>query len=143
MLWIVGGLAVALVVAALVWVVLRRRDLRPLEEPHAYAAPAVTEPGRQGRSGVTFGGSEPVDDTVVDETVPRSRLGGAGWRDGGGPGAETTTDSYAASARTWAEPESDAETVREPDAEHHVRVDDAGARPVVGSAEDERRGGHW
>ena len=145
MLWIVGAIAVVLVVAALVWVLRQRSDSGSADQQHAYAAPAVTESGEQGRSAAIFDSSELGADTAVDQTVPLSRLGGAGWRDGGGVGAETTTDAYAASAGTWAEPESDSESVLDPASEHHDTGDDTGARPFTGddADADDRRGGHW
>ena len=144
MLWIVGGVALALVLAAFVWVLRHRADTRAAaEQAHHYEAPAVIQPGTGGRSSVIFGSNESVDDVAVDQTVPRSRLGGAGGRDGGGAGVGTTTDAYAASAGTWAEPGSDSDTVHDPLSEPHVTVDDPGERPVAGGEADERRGGHW
>lgn len=143
MLWIVGGIAVAVVVAALVWVLRQRGDTGSPMDPHHYEAPAVTGTRTGGRSSVSFGGSEPVDDDAVDRTVPRSRLGGAGWRDGDADGDVPTADTYAARAETWDEPGSAAGTVHDSVSEPHVTVHDAGERPVVGDAADERRGGHW
>lgn len=143
MLWIVGGIALALVVAALFWVLRHRADTGAVEQPHHYEAPAVIQPGTGGRSSVIFGSSEALDDVAVDQTVPRSRLGGAGWRDGGGAEVETTTDAYAASAGTWAEPGADSDNVHDPVSGPHVTVDDPGERPVAGGEADERRGGHW
>ena len=134
MLWVVGAIAFAVVLAAFVWVLRHRDDVGPEDHLRAYAAPAVTETGTRGHGGVVVGGSQPVDDTtVVDETVPLSRLGGAGWRDGGGPDRTTTTQAYAVPAGTWADGGS----------EQHVRVDDAGAPPATDLPADERRGGHW
>ncbi len=139
-LWIVGAIAVAVVVAALVWVLRHRGHASP-EHPHHYEAPAVTQRGTGGRSSVIFGGSGPLDDDAVDRTVPLSRLGGAGWRDGGGVEGGTTTDAYAASAGTWAEPHPDGGSVHVSDP--HVTVHDAGERRVTVDEADERRGGHW
>lgn len=142
MLWIVGVLAIVLVVAALAWVLRQRAGAAPAD-PHGYEAPSVTPTDGRARPGVTFGGTDAVDDVPVDQTVPLSRLGGAGWRDGGGGRDESTTDAYAATAGTWAEPETTVDGDADPAQEHHVTVDDAGARPVVGGEADERRGGHW
>jgi hypothetical protein len=144
MLWVVGAVAFAVVVAAFVWVLRHRDDVAPEDHLQAYAAPAVTETGSPGRGGVIVGGSQPVDDTTaVDETVPLSRLGGAGWRDAGEADPTTTTQAYADPTGTWADGESDPDTLPGVASEQHVRVDDAGARPVVDQADDERRGGHW
>jgi hypothetical protein len=143
MLWIVGGIALAVVVTALVWVLRHRGGTGPQEHPHHYATPAVTHSGTGGRSSVIFGGNEPVDDVAADRTVPLSRRGGAGWRDGGGADVGTPFDAYAANAGTWGGPESDAESVHDPVSDPHVTVHDAGERPVAGDEADERRGGHW
>ena len=143
MLWIVGGIAIAVIVAALIWVLRHRGDAAAPVDPHHYDAPAVTHPGTGGRSSVSFGTDEPVDDVAVDQTVPLSRLGGAGWRDDGGARVGASTDAYAASAGTWGEPDSDAQTVHDPVSDPSVTVHDAGERPVAGGEADERRGGHW
>ena len=52
MLWVVGALAFAVVVAALVWVLRHRDDVAPEDHLQAYAAPAVTETGSPSRGGV-------------------------------------------------------------------------------------------
>lgn len=142
MLWIVGALAILLVLTALA-LVLRRRGGDAPAYPHGYAATSVTPTGGHGRSGVTFGGTGPVDDVPIDQTVPLSRLGGAGWRDGSGGRVESTTDAYAGTAGTWAEPETGVDGDAAPAHEPQVTVDDAGARPVVDGKANERRGGHW
>lgn len=138
-LWIVGALALVMIVAALIWV-LRQRGDGTAPVAHDYGAPEVTITGQAGVGGVTFGG-DTADDVVVDQTVPLSRLGGAGWRDGGGLAPEQPNDAYAVESRSWGEDES----VVSPDPvlEHHVEVDDTGARPVIDDEVDRDRGGHW
>lgn len=137
-LWIVGALALVIVVAALIWV-LRRGDTAPSASPD-YGAPEVTLTDQPGSSAVTFGGDS-AQDSAVDQTVPLSRLGGAGWRDGGGVPPETTSDAYAAESRSWGDDES--VIASEPAVEHHVEVDNTGPRPAVEDDIDRQRGGHW
>ena len=61
-----------------------------------------------------------TDEVVVDQTVPLSRLGVAGWRDGTAVPSDSTTDAYAGESPTWAEDESvDGTDTYEP----HVEVD--------------------
>jgi len=141
-LWLIGALALVLVVAALIWVLRQRADAAPSVTSHEYGAPEVTVTGQSGASGLTFGG-EAADDVVVDQTVPLSRLGGAGWRDGGGapPTTTTTTDAYAGVSRSWADDETG--LAPEPTLEHHVEVDNTGPRPPVDDERDRERGGHW
>ncbi|MEO7268605.1 MAG: hypothetical protein ABIW49_05305 [Knoellia sp.] len=134
-LWLIGALALVIVVAALIWVLRQRGDTTPSVSPHDYGAPEVTVTGLSGTSALTFGGD--ASDDVVDQTVPRSRLGGAGWRDGDSAPPQKTTDAYAAESRSWDDDEST--VAPEPTLEHHVEVDNTAPRPPV---EDER-GGHW
>lgn len=138
-LWLIGALALVIVVAALIWVLRQRGDAA---EPVSYdfGAPEVTATGQAGVGGVTFGDAT-ADDSVVDQTVPLSRLGGAGWRDGGAVASETTTDAYAAESRSWADDESAA--APESTLDHHVEVDNTGPRPVIDDELDRERGGHW
>lgn len=138
-LWIVGALALVIVVAALIWV-LRRGDTAQSAGSPDYGAPEVTLTGQPGASAVTFGGDS-TQDTIVDQTVPLSRLGGAGWRDGGGAPAEKTSDAYAVESRSWGDDES--VIASEPTLEHHVEVDNTGPRPAVEDDIDRERGGHW
>ena len=139
MLWLVGALALVVVVAAFVWV-LRHRDDAAAPAHHAYETPTVTEP-EGGRSALTFGSDRPTDDAPIDQTVPLSRLGGAGWRDGGAAPEGGTTEAYAGTSRSWAE-EPGADTSDSP-LEHHVEVDATVARSDVAEDRDRRRGGHW
>lgn len=140
MLWLVGAVALVVVVAAFVWV-LRHRDDAALPEHHPYDAPEVRQDGRPGQSAITFGDDDSWGDSPIDQTVPLSRLGGAGWRDGGGLPVETTTDPYAGDAPSWVPDESAG--AEDAPLDHHVAVDDTGARPVVDEELDRRRGGHW
>ncbi|GGB76687.1 hypothetical protein N798_02200 [Knoellia flava TL1] len=136
-LWVVGVVALAVVVAAFVWV-LRHRDDAAVPEHHHYAAPEVTGSGGSSEGVSTFGG---VGDAPVDETVPLSRLGGAGWRDGGAVPQTHTTDSYAVGSPTWAEdPSADA---TDSPLEHHVSVESSGEGGEADDELDRRRGGHW
>jgi hypothetical protein len=134
-LWLIGALALVIVVAALIWVLRQRGDATPSVSPHDYGAPEVTVTGQTGSSALTFGG-DASDDAVVDQTVPRSRLGGAGWRDGDGVPPQKTTDAYAGESRSWDDDES--AIVPEPALEHHVEVDHTVPRPQL-----DERGGHW
>lgn len=136
-LWLVGALALVIVLAALIWV-LRQRTGASESVPRDYAPPEVTAAGQSVASGVTFGGD--IEDDVVDQTVPLSRLGGAGWRDGGGVAPQTTTDAYAAGSPSWADDES--EVSPQSTGEHHVEVDNTGPRPPLEEG-DRDRGGHW
>ncbi|WP_353952338.1 hypothetical protein V6K52_02515 [Knoellia sp. S7-12] len=139
-LWLIGALALVVVVAALVWVLRHRGDTTAPVSHHDYAAPEVTQAGVSGGRGLTFGSDGSDGSDAVDQTVPRSRLGGAGWRDGRGPG-ETTTGAYAVESRSWGDDES--VTAPEPALERHVEVDDTGPRPAVDEDRDRERGGHW
>ncbi|MFW5470816.1 hypothetical protein ACOCJ4_12305 [Knoellia sp. CPCC 206435] len=144
MLWVVGVIGFGVVLAALVWVLRHRDHVAPEDHLRAYAAPAVTGTGTPGRGGAIVGGSQPVDDTtVVDETVPLSRLGGAGWRDGGEPDPTPTTHAYAVPAEPWVDGQPGSDTLPGATPQQHVRVDDADVRPVADQVADERRGGHW
>ncbi|MFC7487103.1 hypothetical protein ACOCJ7_00830 [Knoellia sp. CPCC 206453] len=134
-LWLIGALALVIVVAALIWVLRQRGEATSSVSPHDYGAPEVTVTGQSGASGLTFGGGE-SDDVVVDQTVPRSRLGGAGWRDGDTVPPQKTTDAYAGESRSWDHDES--AIAPEPAQEHHVEVDNTGPRPPT-----DERGGHW
>ena len=136
-LWLIGALALVIVVAALIWVLRQRGDATASVSPHDYGAPEVTVTGQSGASGLTFGGD--ATDDVEAQTVPLSRLGGAGWRDGGGV-APHTTDAYAGESRSWEKDES--AVVPEPAYEHHVEVDNTGPRPPL-DEKDRERGGHW
>lgn len=140
MLWLVGAVALVVVVAAFVWV-LRHREDAALPEHHHYDAPEVNQDGRPGQSAVTFGDADLSGDAPVDQTVPLSRLGGAGWRDGGAVPAERTTDPYAGESPPWVLDEAVGVDDAAPD--HHVAVDDTDVRPVVDEELDRRRGGHW
>ncbi len=142
-LWLVGAAALVVVVAALVWV-LRHREDAALPEHHGYDTPEVTASDRGGRGSVTFGADdthETSDAIPIDQTVPLSRLGGAGWRDGGGAPEGRTTDAYAGSSPTWGEDP----TADGPDSppDHHVSVDRSEPSPAVDEELDRRRGGHW
>lgn len=137
-LWVIGALALVIVVAALIWVLRHRDDAAAPVAHHDYGAPEVTLTGQAGATGLTFG-SEGGD--AVDQTVPLSRLGGAGWRDGGGVPVDTTTSAYAGESRSWGEDES--VVASEPVLEHHVEVDDTMPRPPVDEELDRERGGHW
>lgn len=137
-LWLIGALALVIVVATLVWVLRHRGDATTPMPHHDYAAPEVTQAGLTGGRGLTFG-SDGGD--AVGQTVPLSRLGGAGWRDGGDAPVETTTGAYAVESRSWGDDES--VTAPEPTFEHHVEVDDTGPRPVMDDDLDRKRGGHW
>lgn len=136
-LWIVGSLALVVVVAAFVWV-LRHRDDASLPEHHDYSAPEVTDTGRLDDGPGSFGSAA---DAPVDETVPLSRLGGAGWRDGGGAPESPTTDAYAGGSPTWAEDPS--VDLTDSPVEHHVSVEHDEADEGVDAELDRRRGGHW
>lgn len=140
LLWLVGAAALVVVVAAFVWV-LRHRDDASAPAHHGYGAPEVTETGGRGRSDVTFGADESVVEAGIDQTVPLSRLGGAGWRDGSDVPAARTTDAYAGQSPSWAE-EPSADTPGFP-LEHHVAVDATESSPAVDEELDRRRGGHW
>ena len=133
MLW-----PLVLVVAALVWVLRRRDDTAAAAPHHDYGAPEVMLTGQTDGGGLTFGRD---GGGTVDETVPRSRLGGAGWRDGDGDAGPTTTAAYAGESRSWSDDES--AIGPEPTLEHHVEVDDTGPRPSAGEDPDRERGGHW
>ena len=136
-LWIVGVVALVVVVAAFVWV-LRHREDAAVPEHHHYAAPEVTGSGERADATPAFGSA---DDAPVDETVPLSRLGGAGWRDGGAVPQTHTTDSYAVGSPTWAEdPSADA---TDSPLEHHVSVESSGEGGEADDELDRRRGGHW
>ncbi|KGN37314.1 hypothetical protein [Knoellia subterranea] len=151
MLWLVGGAAFAVVVAAFVWV-LRHRDDAAAPEHHSYDAPEVTITGEQRRSALAFGATEVEE--PVDETVPLSRLGGAGWRDGGGLETPPTT-GYAGQSRS--RDSSSAAVVPERDVvpgadvaadldtapTRHVMVDEQVADRTDQEAVDRERGGHW
>lgn len=139
-LWLVGAVTLLVVVGAFVWV-MRLRDDAALPEHHSYDAPEVTLAERPGRSGITFGHDAAVADEAIDQTIPLSGLGGAGWRDSGGQAPETTTDPYAGAAPSWAE-EPSADTSDSP-LDHHVAVDDTVPRPTDADELDRRRGGHW
>lgn len=139
-LWLIGALALVVVVAALVWVLRQRGDATASGSPHDYGTPEVTLTGQAGATGLTFGSDGSVAD-AVDQTVPRSRLGGAGWRDGGGLPSGTTTDAYAVESRSWGDDES--VVAPEPVLEHHVEVDPNGPRPSPDDDLDRERGGHW
>lgn len=139
-LWVIGAIALAIVVAALIWVLRHRGDATASVSHHDYGAPEVTPTGHASANGVTFGG-DATDDVVVDQTVPLSRLGGAGWRDGGGVPVETTSEAYAVDSRSWGDDES--AVAAEPAIEHHVEVDDTGPRPSLDDDVDRERGGHW
>lgn len=139
LLWLVGAVALVAVVAAFVWV-LRHRDDAALPEHHVYEAPEVSLSGRPGQSGITFG-DDTHGDAPIDQTVPLSRLGGAGWRDGGGLPVETTTGPYAGDAPSRVPDES--AVADDLALDHHVAVDDTVSRPVVDEELDRRRGGHW
>ncbi|KGN30916.1 hypothetical protein N802_05830 [Knoellia sinensis KCTC 19936] len=140
MVWLIGAVAFVIVIAAFVWV-LRHRDVTSLPEHHTYETPEITLTGTQS-SGVTFGSSadEGVVDEPLDETVPLSRLGGAGWRDGGAPPVQQTTDAYAVESPSWVDDGSSAEW--DGDEHPHVTVDDTGPRPLLDEI-DRERGGHW
>lgn len=139
-LWLVGALALVVVVAAFVWV-LRHREDASVPEHHGYDTPQVTETGRRSPGVVSFGTDEPADDAPVDQTVPLSRLGGAGWRDGGAVAEATTTDAYAGPSPSWAEePSVDAS---DSPLDHHVAVDATEPSTGVDEELDRRRGGHW
>lgn len=138
-LWLIGALALVIVVAALIWVLRQRGEATPSVSPHDYGSPEVTVTGQSGTGGLTFGG-DVSDDAVVDQTVPRSRLGGAGWRDGDSAPPEKTTDAYAGESRSWDNDES--AIAPEPTLDHHVEVDDTGPRPPL-DERDRERGGHW
>ncbi|CAN7214959.1 hypothetical protein [Knoellia sp. LjRoot47] len=138
-LWLVGAVALVVVVAALIWV-LRTRGGSAAPVHHGYEAPEVTETGQRGRSDVTFGGTDDTD-APIDQTVPRSRLGGAGWRDRTDAPVTRTTDSYAGESPSWAD-ESSADGSDSP-LEHHVAVDPTDADRGVDEELDRRRGGHW
>ena len=141
-LWIVGAVALVVVVAAFVWV-LRHRDDATAPEHHHYAAPEVTGAEVTGPSDATDGASTfgGAGDAAVDETVPLSRLGGAGWRDGGAAPQTRTTDSYAVGSPTWAEdPSADA---ADSPLEHHVAVESSQTGGAADAELDRRRGGHW
>ena len=136
-LWIVGAVALVVVVAAFVWV-LRRRDDATAPEHHHYAAPEVTGSAEAADAAPAFGSS---NDAPVDETVPLSRLGGAGWRDGGAVPPTQTTDTYAVGSPTWAEdPSADAS---DSPLEHHVAVESSETGGEADDDLDRRRGGHW
>lgn len=137
-LWLIGALALVIVVAALIWVLRHRGDATTSVSHHDYGTPEVQQAGQAGAGTLTFG-SEPSE--IVDQTVPLSRLGGAGWRDGGVAPAETTTDAYAGESRSW----DDDQSPVGPDAgsEHHVEIDQTGPRPVIDEELDRERGGHW
>ncbi len=140
LLWLVGAVALVVVVAAFVWV-LRHRDDATAPELHGYEPPEVTGTGERGRSDITFGAEPSVEQAPIDQTVPLSRLGGAGWRDGGDAPAAGTTDSYAGQSPSWAEePSVDAS---DSPLEHHVAVDATESSPAVDEELDRRRGGHW
>ncbi|EAQ00659.1 acyl-CoA synthase [Janibacter sp. HTCC2649] len=138
-LWLIGALALVIVVAALIWVLRQRGGADTSVSPHDYGAPEVTVTGQSGASGLTFGGSA-ADDAVLDQTVPLSRLGGAGWRDGSGVPPQQATDGYAGESRSWGDDES--AVVPEQAYEHHVEVDNTGPRPPLDEG-DRERGGHW
>lgn len=142
-LWIVGVAALVLVVSALIWVLRQRSDTTSPAAHHDYRAPEVMDGvGAQAArgSGMTFGSASATDDVVVDQTVPLSRLGGAGWRDGTAVPSDSTTDAYAGESPTWAEDESVGGTdTYEP----HVEVDQTIPRSAVGDEDDRERGGHW
>lgn len=84
----------------------------------------------------------------MDETVPLSRLGGAGWRDRTDPPIERTTDLYADQSPTWAESDpwavqdSGLESESAAGSARQVSVDDTGPRPRTDEL-DRERGGHW
>ncbi|WP_404380056.1 hypothetical protein LL946_09590 [Knoellia locipacati] len=140
-LWLVGAVALVVVVAALVWV-LRHREDAALPEHHGYDAPEVDASDRGGRGNVTFGADDTAEPTAtVDQTVPLSRLGGAGWRDGGAAPEGRTTDAYAGSSPTRGEDPS-AEGSDVP-LDHHVSIDQSDPNPAVDEELDRRRGGHW
>ncbi|MFW5472775.1 hypothetical protein ACOCJ5_05665 [Knoellia sp. CPCC 206450] len=136
-LWIVGAVALVVVLAAFVWV-LRHRDDAAVPEHHHYGAPEVTGSGDSSDGVSTFGST---DDAPVDETVPLSRLGGPGWRDGGAVPATQTTDTYAVGSPTWAEDPS--VDVTDSSVEHHVSVESSETREAADEELDRRRGGHW
>jgi len=136
-LWVVGAVALVVVVAAFVWV-LRHRDDATVPEHHHYAPPEVTASGDPADGAPAFGSA---GDAAVDETVPLSRLGGAGWRDGGAEPPSRTTDTYAVGSPTWAEdPSADA---TDSPLEHHVAVESTDAGGPADDELDRRRGGHW
>lgn len=138
-LWIVGVVALVVVVAAFVWV-LRHRGDASLPEHHHYSAPEVTAASDPADAVPAFGSAA---DAPVDETVPLSRLGGAGWRDGGAvpPPQPRTTDTYAVGSPTWAEdPSADA---TDSPLEHHVAVESSEDGGAADEELDRRRGGHW
>ena len=136
-LWIVGAAALVLIVAALAWVLRQRGEgSGPAPHPH-YDAPQVMEGQGAGATGLTFG-DDP--DRGIDSTVPLSRLGGAGWRDGTPVPPEPTTDAYAGQFPSWAEDESSAAT--DP-TEPQVEVDSTVPRSALDEEADRERGGHW
>lgn len=137
-LWLIGALALVVVVAALIWVLRHRSDALSPATHHDYGAPEVTVTGQGDAGRVTHGGQ---GDEAVDQTVPLSRLGGAGWRDGGGVTAERTTDGYAGASRSW----DDSESAAAPDRslEHHVEVEPTDPRRAGGEDPDRDRGGQW
>ena len=79
LLWLVVALALVVVVGAFVWVLRHRDDAARVEAAHSYEAPEVTTTGGRAPTAMSFGAVD--GDDAVDETVPLSRLGGAGWRD--------------------------------------------------------------
>jgi hypothetical protein len=136
-LWIVGAAAVVLIVAALVWVLRQRGEgSRPAPHPR-YDAPQVMEGRAAGATGLTFGEDAGGG---IDSTVPLSRLGGAGWRDGGGVPPEPTTDTYAGRFPSSGEDESSAASDT---SGPQVEVDATIPRSALGTEADRERGGHW
>lgn len=139
-LWIVGAAALVLVVSALVWVLRQRGDTEDPAPLTGYRPPEVLDARVSRGSGVTFGSDSAQDAAVVDQTIPLSRLGGAGWRDGTDVPTEPTTDAYAGLSPTWAEDESaDRPNTDEP----HVEVDQTIPRSALRDEVDRERGGHW
>ncbi|MFC7490178.1 MULTISPECIES: hypothetical protein [unclassified Knoellia] len=137
MLWIVGGLALVVVVAALVWVLRHLGDPTTAVSAHDYGTPEVTLAEQNDGGGLTFGRD---GGDAVDQTVPRSRLGGAGWRDGEGVPEGTTTDAYAGGSSSW---DDESAVAPDPAFEHQVEVDTTEPRPRVDEDVDRERGGHW
>lgn len=138
-LWIIGAATLVVIVAVLIWV-LRQRDVPGQQSPRDYGAPEVTLTGTAASTGLTFGSDVDAEDAVVDQTVPLSRLGGAGWRDGGGVPATTPTDPHAGESPSWAD---DDFAGASPTDEHQVEVDQTGPRPTLDGEVDRERGGHW
>lgn len=139
-LWIVGGVALLLVVSALIWVLRSRADAPAHVPTPGYGAPEVTLTGTARASGLTFGSNVAEDELVVDETVPLSRLGGAGWRDGGAVPKQTTTDAYAVESPSWADDEPASSCAAY---EPQVEVDQTIPRSALSDDVDRDRGGHW